>query len=427
MRSPRFLCCWPDDSTYSPMRRARGLRRLILSVALAGVIAGVTYSVGATSPVPRAGGVIAPSASAGSAPIAVPQGRGGPAQSPGAAPILGTPAPRTTALANASTATAPPSVAKTPSATPQPIAAPLHKGVSLAGADFAEDVLPGTLGKDYTYPTLAELDYYHGKGINIIRLPFRWERVQTARYAPLDATNIGQIDGLMQGTGRRGMTIILDMHNYDRYFGGLVGQDVPDAALADVWGRLATRYAGASNILYGIMNEPHDTNGHWPATAQAAVGAIRRADTRHTILVSGDCWAGASSWQRCNDDLAVQDPANNVVYEAHVYFDADGSGRYPAGYDQGGAYPAIGVDRVQPFLSWLRTHNARGFLGEYGVPGNDPRWLTVLDNFFGALDTAGVGGTYWAGGPWWGDYPLSVEPVDGQDRTQMSVLVRHVS
>ncbi len=409
------------------LQRARGLRRLILSVALAGIITGVTYSVGARSPVPRDGGVIAPSASAGTAPITVPQGRGGPTENPGASPISGVPATRTTAPVNAPIATVMPPVIRNPSAAPQPVAAPLPKGVSLAGADFAEDMLPGTLGRDYTYPTLAELDYYHGKGINIIRLPFRWERVQTAQYASLDATNIEQIDGLVQGAGRRGMTIIIDMHNYDRYYGGLIGQDVPDAALADVWGRLATRYAGASSIFYGIMNEPHDTNGHWPVTAQAAVDAIRRADMRHTILVSGDCWAGASSWQRCNDGLTVNDSVNNVVYEAHVYFDTDGSGRYPVGYDQSGAYPTIGVDRVQPFLGWLRAHNARGFLGEYGVPGNDPRWLTVLDNFLGALDTAGVGGTYWAGGPWWGDYPLSVEPAKGQDRAQMGLLVRHAA
>jgi len=35
-------------------------------------------------------------------------------------------------------------------------------------------------------------------------------------------------------------------------------------------------------------------------------------------------------------------------------------------------------------------------IGEYGIPDNDPRWLTVLDNFFAALDTAGMDGAYWA-------------------------------
>jgi hypothetical protein len=43
------------------------------------------------------------------------------------------------------------------------------------------------------------------------------------------------------------------------------------------------------------------------------------------------------------------------------------------------------------------------------------------------MDAAGLSGTYWAGGPWWGDYHLAVEPRDGQDRPQMAVLARHLS
>ena len=41
--------------------------------------------------------------------------------------------------------------------------------------------------------------------------------------------------------------------------------------------------------------------------------------------------------------------------------------------------------RIQPFVEWLEAHNAKGFIGEYGVPNNDPRWLTVLDNFLAEM------------------------------------------
>jgi hypothetical protein len=40
------------------------------------------------------------------------------------------------------------------------------------------------------------------------------------------------------------------------------------------------------------------------------------------------------------------------------------------------------------------------------------------------LKENGMGGTYWAAGPWWGNYPLSVEPRNGQDRPQMAVLLK---
>src|SRR5690606_34479588 len=86
--------------------------------------------------------------------------------------------------------------------------------------------------------------------------------------------------------------------------------------------------------------------------------------------------------------------------------------------------PMIGVDRVTEFVEWLDEKGAKGFIGEYGVPGNDSRWLTVLDNFLAYLDANGVSGTYWAGGPWWGSYQLSCEPTNNYttDKPQMSVL-----
>ena len=31
--------------------------------------------------------------------------------------------------------------------------------------------------------------------------------------------------------------------------------------------------------------------------------------------------------------------------------------------------------------------------------------------------------TYWAGGPWWGDYMFSIEPQNGIDKPQMAILM----
>jgi trimeric autotransporter adhesin len=35
--------------------------------------------------------------------------------------------------------------------------------------------------------------------------------------------------------------------------------------------------------------------------------------------------------------------------------------------------------------------------------------------------------TYWAGGPWWGNYMFSIEPQNGVDKPQMTILVQHLS
>ena len=48
--------------------------------------------------------------------------------------------------------------------------------------------------------------------------------------------------------------------------------------------------------------------------------------------------------------------------------------------------------------------------------------LTYMQQHSGAWQ----GVTYWAGGPWWGDYMFSIEPQNGIDKPQMAVLLQHV-
>ncbi len=305
-----------------------------------------------------------------------------------------------------------------------------RRGINLAGAEFTPAQLPGIHGQDYFYPTAESLDYYRDKGLTLVRLPCRWERLQRALNAPLDPDELALLDGVIAAAAARDMAVILDIHNYARYGGAVIGTPaVPHTAFADLWLRLAEHYRAEKAVwAYGLMNEPHDTGGRWPAAAQAAVAAIRSVDTTHRLLIAGDGWSTASAWRQHNEALRIIDPANNSLYEAHQYFDEDGTGAYRATYQTQGAHPEIGVERVRPFAEWLAQHRLSGFIGEYGVPGDDGRWLTVLDRFLAYLDARGIGGTYWAGGQHWGDdYALSVEPRDGADRPQMGVLGRHLS
>lgn len=295
-------------------------------------------------------------------------------------------------------------------------------GVNLAGAEFGR--LDGKFGSAYTYPGAASFDYFKSHGMSLVRLPFKWERLQPTLMQPLNADELSRLDGVVQLARQREMTLLLDVHNYARYRGQLIGTpEVPHAAFADFWRRLAEHYGNEPAIFaYGIMNEPHGTKGLWPAAAQAAVDAIRSVDMQHTITVCGDGYSGAHSWPKINGNLLLHDPADNLLYEAHQYFDRDNSGTYKRPYDADGATPDIGVKRLQPFLSWLEQHQVRGFIGEFGVPAYDPRWLVVLDGFLAEMKKHQLGGTYWAAGPWWGASPLSVEPIDGRQRPQMEVL-----
>lgn len=348
-------------------------------------------------------------------------------------------------------ASASPLVVPTPSpSTPQPTATPSANtgapssttpasnasklfGVNESGGEFAPSVLPGALNSTYVYPNDPNRDrYFVDHGLRLLRLPVLWERLQPTPFGPLASADVTAIRASLDAAQAAGQLVILDLHNYGRYYNAPLGRG--DATrFANLWRQLAQTF-GNHPALYGyeLMNEPHDLpegSDGWAALAQTATDAIRQVDRSGWVLVPGYDWQGAWTWPQQNPSLAIQDPAGRLLYAAHQYFDNDGSGTYARGYEAESAYPTIGADRLRPFLDWLAAHNARGILTEYGVPGHDGRWLNVLDRFLDALNASPViqGGTYWAAGPWWGNYPLSVEPSNGNDAPQLDVLSRYRS
>lgn len=116
--------------------------------------------------------------------------------------------------------------------------------------------------------------------LNIFRLPVGWQYlVNNQLGGTLDSTNLAHYDQLVQACLSTGASCIVDIHNYARWNGGIVGQGGPsNAQFTSLWTQLATKFASQSKIIFGIMNEPHDLDvGTWATTVQAAVTAIRQA------------------------------------------------------------------------------------------------------------------------------------------------------
>ena len=303
-------------------------------------------------------------------------------------------------------------------------------GVDISGAEW------GASEQNLYYPTPEQLAYYQSKGIRLIRFAFRWETIQPALGGELNQAELDRLKKLVKNAANSNIYVILDLHNYCRYkiddSEYIIGSDkLPVKYIKDLWTRLAEEFKSFDNIYgYGIMNEPHNMlpGTPWFNIAQEIINGIRTRDTGTTIIVGGDSWSSAEGWAKNSDNLKnLVDPNNNIIYEAHQYFDHDSSGKYKASYDDEGAYPNIGVDRVKPFIDWLKENKVRGFIGEYGVPGDDPRWLTVLDNFLKYLKDNKINGTYWAGGPRWGNYKLSIEPDQNGDKPQMSIVEKYLT
>lgn len=303
------------------------------------------------------------------------------------------------------------------------------RGVNLCGAEFGATALPGILGTNYTWNSEASFQYFGVKGLGLIRIPVLWERLQPEAYGPLESGYLSGLRDNLDWAAASGCRVIVDVQNFGRYYGRVTGP----GPLANLWVRLLLSLSDHPAVYgWGLMNEPHDTGAsRWMETSQAVVTAIRATGDTTLILVPGEAWSSARRWPDVHGPQAwIRDPAGNFAYEAHQYFDHDGSGRYRRTYDDELARdPALalrGPDRLAPFVAWCRDNGVRGYLGEYGVPDTDLRWYGVLDLFLSALDDAGFDGTYWAAGEWWGGYPLSVQPDGGFDRPQMAVLEAHL-
>ena len=304
-------------------------------------------------------------------------------------------------------------------------------GVNLSGAEYGSASTVGYEGTDYVMPTNAELDYYASKGMNIIRLPFLWERMQPTQGGPLNQTYLAQIDSVVDYANSKGMKVDLDAHNGGQGYGNVVGSaGTPASSLDDLWSRIATHYAQNSNVLFGIMNEPTVQSAQdWATIEEGAVQAIRATGAvSQEILASGVGADSGINWDASGNAAVlastVLDPNHNIAFEVHQYLDANSSG---VGTDVTSA--TIGPQRLADVTSWAQNAGVRLFLGEFGA-ASDPSSLTALNNtlsFMQQHNDVWQGGTYWAGGQWWGNYPFSIEPANGVDKAQMGVLHQYVA
>jgi endoglucanase len=141
------------------------------------------------------------------------------------------------------------------------------------------------------------------------------------------------------------------MHNYGGYylFDGSRGVRRPIGSgqvsigrFSDVWRRISQAFRGVRAVVgYGLMNEPVElspTRGLSPAAvwfraSQAAVTTIRREGDLKLVLVAGYNWSGVQQWSKWHPRPWIEDPTDNIRYEAHHYWDCDHSGTYARTYE----------------------------------------------------------------------------------------------
>ncbi|MGD0362319.1 MAG: cellulase family glycosylhydrolase [Bryobacteraceae bacterium] len=334
------------------------------------------------------------------------------------------------------------------------------RGVNVSQAEWG-DPLNLTEGPgNYAYATAPTFNYFAARALPFIRLQVKWERLQPTLGGPLNSDQLTYLQNDVAYAKAAGALVSIVPHNEARYAtlesqvanydsdACIVDNPCPGSPvlvtsddLVDFWVKMSNVFVNDPTVIaYDLTNEPHDMGvANWSQIAQKVLTAIRANGDNKTIMIPGDGWSNATYWTTYNGAAPfITDPANNYYYEAHLYFDSDFSGSYAETYDQElAANPQladVGATRLLPFANWCAANNVPCYLGEYGIPSNDARWLTVLNNFLNTLDIAKMPGTYWAAGELWATVPtcscslLSVQPSNNftTDAEQLPTLLGHL-
>ncbi|KAF7714165.1 Endo-1,4-beta-D-glucanase [Penicillium ucsense] len=288
-------------------------------------------------------------------------------------------------------------------------------GASESVAEFGEGKIPGVLGTDYYWPDHSAIQTLYDGGMNIFRVPFLMERlIPNSMTASPDAAYLKGLTDTINFITSLGAHAIVDPHNYGRYYGKVITSTSDFKAF---WTTVAKQFASNDKVIFDTNNEfnTEDQSTVYDMN-QAAIDAIRAAGaTSQYIFVEGNSWTGAWTWVSVNSGLAnLTDPQNKIVYEMHQYLDSDGSGTSGTC-----ASSTIGKERVTSATQWLKDNNKLGFLGEFAGGANSvcESAITGMLDYMQANSDVWLGASWWAAGPWWGNYFASMEPPSGAGYT----------
>jgi endoglucanase len=300
----------------------------------------------------------------------------------------------------------------------------MYAGMNIAGFDFGCDT-SGSCAGAYVDPGangIAQMQHFaKDDKLNIFRLPIGWQHLTgNTLGGALDATVSGAYDKLVKGCLATGAVCLIDLHNYARWNGQVVGQGGPtNAQFADVWSKLAAKYKGEKNIMFGLMNEPHDlTMSTWADSCQAAVTAIRKAGaTSQMILLPGTDYTSAGTFPTNSGPsmLKVKDSdgtTSKLIFDVHRYLDSDNSG----------THAECTSDHVQdsfvPLATFLRTNKRQAILSEVGG-GNTSSCQTDVCAAIDSLNKNSdvyLGYIGWSAGAFDSSYVLGLTPNGNTDK-----------
>ncbi|GHU17723.1 endoglucanase [Spirochaetia bacterium] len=168
----------------------------------------------------------------------------------------------------------------------------------------------------FTLFTKKDLEDVKALGVDHIRIPMRSNDFTTGHPDwKLDPLYLQYLDQALDWAEDLGLYLLLDNHTFNNRVPD--GEDeYLEEALCKVWTQLAEHYKDRSNlVVYEIFNEPHGiTSEKWGAIQGHVIDAIRKVDTKHSLIVGGVDFNSIG-----NLEPLPEYADKNLIYTFHYY------------------------------------------------------------------------------------------------------------
>ncbi|EMD41942.1 glycoside hydrolase family 5 protein [Gelatoporia subvermispora B] len=321
-----------------------------------------------------------------------------------------------------STTAAPSPTTSAPSTPTQTSLIPRLGGVNTAGYDFSV-ATNGSFSGTGVSPPVSQYSHFTAEGANLYRIPFAWQLMTPTLGGTIDSSFFSTYDTTVQAALNSGpnVYVIVDLHNYARWNGEIIGQGGPtNAQFASIWTQIAAEYGSNERIIFGIMNEPHDLPSveTWSDTLQYVVTQVRAAGSQNFLLLPGSSYSSAQTFPTEAGPylVTITDPlgtTDKLLFDVHKYLDSDNSGTHADCVTNN-------VDVLTTLVQFLQENgNRQAILSETGG-GNTASCETDLGQELAYVQSAYptlVGFSIWAAGAFDPTYVLSVTPnANGTDQ-----------
>lgn len=329
---------------------------------------------------------------------------------------------------------------------PEPVVAPLV-GVNLVGGEYDTPNF---------YPSSEHVQYWTQKGVTILRIPMRLNRVVPDPATGADATEIGNIDRIISVARQYQnpaypVTILLDDHRYGN------GDDLTDGQR---WGVLAQRYGTDAYVGYELSNEPTSndysyTTPRWISFAQTIFAKSALGPVVFPLAGSNLNYAFVEqeTWKILTDTIKTSfgDRLSQCKITFHQYTpvvddstpDTDETHYSPTSALREAASVMAVLDREGIDWLWGEIAVPAGTAVEYSQPGFDETTgdtvsMWNMDNLLSAMTAQRLkhawGITFWSGGHVGSYHPVrnpgaerwGLQPINGVDQPQVRIMQRYL-